>query len=556
MVGQAFTFDGVDDYLQAPTNGLPQGNGDRTLELWVKIDAFVAGEAFFAGYGSFGSSLQTYHLGTENWHNMVFFSTWIEAIAGPVLQPGVWYHVAVTNTGNTAILYLNGTQVASGDLGINTPPDTSFYVGQIPGDSFRRLQGQVDEVSVYNRALTPDEIQAIANAGSAGKCPLPPTPPAWRLPWEYGTSWYFNGGPHDWSDAAPGTCVDPPDNCSGTASGIDFGPTADDKVYAMADGIVYFAGPQTYGTCGAANVVKIRHSGGWETWYLHLATFAPGIEGATSIYVQQGRLLGRAGATGVCGGGVHLHVELCGGLPDGVDCTQDYHQSWDGQVVDGWTIHADCDRYTDPPNCSATNYDNYMSKDSTQVLPCVPRQTPPECTRRKVGESHNPTYIPLLWVPFSLEQGGTSVFVISVATGQQRMHVSWQWGGSTVDGWLTAPDGSVIDSATIDPNVAYSTDATSAYYEITDPQAGDWTVHLFGADVPDGPEPVLVAAGSVSAPVGPVGGIAELADTARAVSLHSAPSKPPYAALAAGLTAALAALTAGVWYARRRRHKA
>jgi len=416
------------------------------------------------------------------------------------------------------------------------------------------LPGHIAGVS--GRSATGDLYVATEGGLSVvlGACEVPP--PAWRLPWEYGTSWYFNGGPHDWSTAAPGTCVDPPDNCSGTASGIDFGRTADDSVYAMADGIVYFAGEETYGTCGAANVVKIRHSGGWETWYLHLATFAPGIEGATNVYVQQGRFLGRAGATGLCSGAVHLHIELCGGLPDGAYCpsaTQHYHHSWDGQVVDDWTIHADCSGSTDP-NCSATNYDNYMSKGSTQVLPCGDNT----CTRKKVGPSQNPTYVPLLWEPFSLEQGGTSVFVISLATGQQRMYVSWQWDGSTVDGWLTAPDSTVIDSSTIDPNVVYRSDATSAYYEITNPQAGEWTLHSFGADVPDGPEVVLVAAGSISAPVG---GIAELPDIRAPADAGAPPgdsSWPPAkrTGLVAGLAAALLAATTGAWYARRRRRKA
>src|ERR1700682_1607073 len=47
------------------------------------------------------------------------------------------------------------------------------------------------------------------------------------------------------------------------------------------------------------------HQNGWETWYLHLSSFAPGLQGnpvteATSVHVQQGRYLGQVGATGVC----------------------------------------------------------------------------------------------------------------------------------------------------------------------------------------------------------------------------------------------------------------
>src|SRR5438128_1008235 len=167
LVGQAFSFAGTGDYFQAPANGLPTGNSDRTLELWVYIKSFVANEAFFAGYGNFGGNGQTYHLGTSG--STLFFSQWGGAIFGPSLQTGTWYHVAVSNVGNSVNLYLNGTAVASGTLSISTPTGTQFYMGSPAGDSYRRLDGLTDEAAVYNRALSATEIQSIYTAGSAGK---------------------------------------------------------------------------------------------------------------------------------------------------------------------------------------------------------------------------------------------------------------------------------------------------------------------------------------------------------------------------------------------------
>jgi hypothetical protein len=170
MVGQAFRFDGVNSFVQAPTANLPTGNSDRTLELWVNLEAVVAEEAFFAGYGAFGEFDQTYHLGATG--DTLFFSQWGDAIFGPSLQLGQWHHVAVSNVGNSATLYLNGTVVGNETLSINTPSGTQFLMGKIPelGDISRRLQGRVDEVSIYNRTLSAEEISAIFNAGRAGKC--------------------------------------------------------------------------------------------------------------------------------------------------------------------------------------------------------------------------------------------------------------------------------------------------------------------------------------------------------------------------------------------------
>jgi len=139
----------------------------------------VATEAIFAGYGAFGSHAQAYILGASN--RTLFFSTWYPAIFGPQLSLGVWYHVAVTNIGNQVTLYLNGTAVNSAlwpSGYINTAGGSQFVMGRLPGPigDGRRLQGAVDEVSIYNRALSAEEIRAIFDAGSLGKCTnVPPT---------------------------------------------------------------------------------------------------------------------------------------------------------------------------------------------------------------------------------------------------------------------------------------------------------------------------------------------------------------------------------------------
>jgi sugar lactone lactonase YvrE len=80
----------------------------------------------------------------------------------------------VTNVGNTATLYLDGAAVGSATVTIDTPASSTFYIGRIPGTlgDTRKFDGLVDEVSVYNRALSASEIQAIYNAGSGGKGPI------------------------------------------------------------------------------------------------------------------------------------------------------------------------------------------------------------------------------------------------------------------------------------------------------------------------------------------------------------------------------------------------
>jgi hypothetical protein len=166
-VGQAFSFDGTNRVV-ASTAALPIFNSDRTMALWVKADAFLEGEAFFAGYGRFKSYSQAYELGAAG--STLFFSQWGEAIFGPALQTGRWYHVAVTNTYTKVKLYLDGKLVASGDLPIDTAAGTKLFIGSLPDEPAKRLDGLVDEVEVFNRALTAAEIRAIYQAGSQGQC--------------------------------------------------------------------------------------------------------------------------------------------------------------------------------------------------------------------------------------------------------------------------------------------------------------------------------------------------------------------------------------------------
>ena len=74
-----------------------------------------------------------------------------------------WSHLAVTYDGATMRLYVNGTQVSSqaqtGSITTSTNPL------QIGGDSIygQYFQGMIDEVRIYNVALTPAQIQTDMN---------------------------------------------------------------------------------------------------------------------------------------------------------------------------------------------------------------------------------------------------------------------------------------------------------------------------------------------------------------------------------------------------------
>ncbi len=91
--------------------------------------------------------------------------------------------------------------------------------------------------------------------------------------------------------------------------GVDYAAPSGTPVVAVADGTVVSCG---WGG-GGGNSVKIRHSGGLQSGYLHLKGYAKGIR--TGVHVSQGQLIGYVGSTGLSTG-PHLDFRLWkGGKP-------------------------------------------------------------------------------------------------------------------------------------------------------------------------------------------------------------------------------------------------
>jgi murein DD-endopeptidase MepM/ murein hydrolase activator NlpD len=85
--------------------------------------------------------------------------------------------------------------------------------------------------------------------------------------------------------------------------GVDYGAPEGSPVVAVAQGVVLSAG----WSGGSGNMVRLRHTGGLESYYLHLSAFGKGIR--AGVHVDQGQVIGRVGATGTATG-PHLDYRL------------------------------------------------------------------------------------------------------------------------------------------------------------------------------------------------------------------------------------------------------
>jgi hypothetical protein len=87
----------------------------------------------------------------------------------------VWFHYAMTLVSNQYAFYVNGVSVASGTFGvaINTGTPTSVQIGRRSST----MTGFLDDIRIYNRALTPAEIRLLASRRGIGLTSIRKRPP-------------------------------------------------------------------------------------------------------------------------------------------------------------------------------------------------------------------------------------------------------------------------------------------------------------------------------------------------------------------------------------------
>jgi hypothetical protein len=208
MVGEAFSFDGTEaSFVEIPNSSELNPSGAFSVDGWFYIDpnapGNVGGESSLVAKTSGGVGDGGWFLWFQDsnaYTKALRFDiltwgspAWPYAEVNNIITSAGWYHIAgvfdLTSTPQ-AKLYVNGALVASSSSTItailnNTLPvriGASHWTDVYHAGN-DRLNGKADEVEFFNRALTAEEIAAIYNAGSAGKCKPCTSPPSGVVSW-------------------------------------------------------------------------------------------------------------------------------------------------------------------------------------------------------------------------------------------------------------------------------------------------------------------------------------------------------------------------------------
>lgn len=176
-VGNAFAFDGTDDYVIVPEDGSLDLQEELTISFWFRLDGTSDDNAYPRAVSKGQSTTQNgaYGVFIEDgngvpdriglrFHDENDTKYDIENRSLDRYDDDQWHHVAATysNPDDTGRLYFDNRMAAdvtiSGDVSIRTTDD-NLRLGDGNGD--RHLNGRLDEVRIYKRALSSEEVTEL-----------------------------------------------------------------------------------------------------------------------------------------------------------------------------------------------------------------------------------------------------------------------------------------------------------------------------------------------------------------------------------------------------------
>ena len=176
QVGNAVQFDGVDDRVVIPNNANLNPTSQISIDYWVNAPSYTS-------YGQMISKVYSSQWGVM-WYGgtgkircdiapLVGYGLPLgEFFSNTVLSLNQWHHVVCTYDGANVKIYIDGaldktSASVSGNIYTSTNP---LVLGELnPTGTAMPFKGMMDEVQIYNRALSASEIQHQYNLGLQGK---------------------------------------------------------------------------------------------------------------------------------------------------------------------------------------------------------------------------------------------------------------------------------------------------------------------------------------------------------------------------------------------------
>jgi len=167
----AYDFDGLTSYISGAGVNLPQGDTARTVSLWVKTaGGFSVNTGGQTGavfdYGTLENNKRFSVLLVDNDFTNYFSAAYNDFHPDSSLGNNVWTNIVWVYSATNLKLYLNGVPSSTGTISNLNTTGQNFVIGNtIPNSigQYEKYKGAIDDIGIWNRALTPSEISQLYN---------------------------------------------------------------------------------------------------------------------------------------------------------------------------------------------------------------------------------------------------------------------------------------------------------------------------------------------------------------------------------------------------------
>jgi hypothetical protein len=162
-LGKALQFDGVDDFVEVPHAEILTMDNEVTVMAWINAERYDApnGEVW-QGILSKSNDPRSYSFYTEASNALHFSTAGYGGLSTPDVPLNEWVHVCAMVIGGVHQYYINGEDAGTNGSGITLPgaADTATVViGRSNEGVNRSFLGMIDDVRIYRRGLTQEEVQ-------------------------------------------------------------------------------------------------------------------------------------------------------------------------------------------------------------------------------------------------------------------------------------------------------------------------------------------------------------------------------------------------------------
>jgi len=163
----AYRFPGSSSIVMASNPRLPTGNAARTLAVWMSTDDLSTSDYHVLANWGQGVALRRYGLALIG-SAALFTAELVGVDLRTPIVSGRWHLVVATYDGTTVEVFLDGNSAGTGAIALNTMGQQLVLgraVLDLDASARQFYTGLLDDVRVYDRALTPGEILGLYHEG-------------------------------------------------------------------------------------------------------------------------------------------------------------------------------------------------------------------------------------------------------------------------------------------------------------------------------------------------------------------------------------------------------